>query len=136
MEQHLPNPIVFYDGDCGFCNSSVQFVLNRRKKNVYFLPLQSKRAHDIMQEHGLTIEMNTMYLLNHGKLYQKSSAALRVNLFLRFPFPIFFYLGMVVPRFIRDGVYDQVAKRRHRIKRGFCALPTPDEHRLFLEDLC
>ena len=132
MDNYLNKSIVFYDGDCGFCNSSVQFILNRRKKDVYFLPLQSDSAREIMEKFGITIEMSTMYFLDHGKLYDKSTAALRINLLLRFPYPVFFYLGIIVPRFLRNGVYDQIAKRRHKIKNGFCALPKPEERRLFL----
>jgi predicted DCC family thiol-disulfide oxidoreductase YuxK len=85
-----------------------------------------------MDKYGVTIEMNTMYFLHKEKLYSKSTAALRINLLLRFPYPIFFYLGMIIPRFLRDWLYDQIAKRRHTIKNGFCALPTADERRLFL----
>ena len=133
MENHLNKSIVFYDGDCGFCNSSVQFVLNRRKRDVFFLPLQSYLAVGIMKKHGVTIEMNTMYFLNKGKLYDKSSAVLRVNLLLRFPYPVFFYLGIIVPRFLRNWIYDQIANRRHKIKNGFCVLPKPEERRLFLD---
>lgn len=133
MENQLNKSIVFYDGACGFCNSSVQFVLNRRKKDVFFLPLQSDLAVEIMKKYDVTIEMNTMYFLHQGKLYNKSSAALKINLLLRFPYPIFFYMGIIVPLFIRDWVYDQVAKRRHKIKNGFCALPKPAERRLFLD---
>jgi predicted DCC family thiol-disulfide oxidoreductase YuxK len=133
MENHLNKSIVFYDGDCGFCNSSVQFVLNRRKRDVFFLPLQSDLAVGIMKKHGVTIEMNTMYFLHKGKLYDKSTAALKVNLLLRFPYPVFFYLGIIVPRFLRNWMYDQIAKRRHKIKNGFCALPKPEERRLFLD---
>lgn len=133
MENHLNKSIIFYDGDCGFCNSAVQFVLNRRKKEVYFLKLQSDLASRIMKNYGVLIEMNTMYFLHNGKLYLKSSAALRVNLLLRFPFQVLFYVGIIVPSFIRNWIYDQIAKRRHKIKNGFCALPKPEERRLFLD---
>lgn len=133
MENHLNKSIVFYDGDCGFCNSSVQFALNRRKKDVFFLPLQSDLASEIMKKHGVSIEMNTMYFLHKGMLYDKSDAALRVSLLLHFPYPVFFYLGIIVPRFLRNWIYDQIAKRRHKINIGFCALPKPEERRLFLD---
>jgi len=132
VEKHLNKSIVFYDGECGFCNSSVQFVLNRRKEDVFFLPLQSSLAVEIMKKYGVTIEMNTMYFLHNKKLHQKSSAALRINLLLRAPYPLFFYVGIIVPSFFRNWVYDQVAKRRHKIRNGFCALPKPEEKRLFL----
>ena len=50
------NPIVFYDGDCGFCNSSVQFILNKRKREFYFLPLQSDQAKKILNANGIEIK--------------------------------------------------------------------------------
>ena len=125
--------IIFYDGDCGFCNSSVQFILNHRKKTFYFAALQSDFAKEkIEKDGGEKIEMNTLYFLNHGKLYEKSTAVLRISRGLKGLYPVLFYLGIIFPRFIRDGVYDFVAKRRHKIQPDLCAMPTEEERKFFL----
>jgi predicted DCC family thiol-disulfide oxidoreductase YuxK len=124
--------IVFYDGDCGFCNTSVQLILKNRKVDFYFIPLQSEISHQIMAKFNVEIKMNTLYLLENGKLYKKSTAAIRVAKNLGKIYPVVYYIGMIVPRFIRDWIYDQVAKRRHKIRPGYCAMPLAEEKVFFL----
>ena len=133
-ERDLPERIVFYDGDCGFCNTSVQFVLNKRKRPIYFAALQSKLAEEKLGSRGVSIQMNTLYFLENDKLYQKSSGALRIARHLKGGYPLLYYVGIIFPRFFRDWIYDQVAKRRHKIKPGYCAMPSPDERKLFIGD--
>lgn len=124
--------ILFYDGDCGFCNSSVQLVLNKRRNEFYFLALQKDLAHKIMAKFNEEIQMNTLYLIEDNKLYQKSTAALKIAKNLKGAYPLLYYFGSLVPRFLRDWVYDQVAKRRHNIKPGFCAMPKQKDKQYFL----
>ncbi|WP_107037509.1 thiol-disulfide oxidoreductase DCC family protein [Brumimicrobium mesophilum] len=125
--------IVFYDGDCGFCNTSVQLILKNRKKDFYFIPLQADISQKIMSKFNEEIKMNTLYLFEHGKLYKKSTAAIRIAKNLKSAYPVVFYLGMIVPRAIRDLIYDQIAKRRHSIRPGFCAMPLEEEKVFFLK---
>ena len=133
MELDESKKILFYDGDCGFCNSSVQFVLKHKKNNIYFVTLQSKLAEKSMSKNDITIKMDTLYFLNNNRIYSKSSAALQISKQLKFPYPLFlaFY---IVPPFIRDGLYSFIAKRRHKIKNGFCLLPEAHDKKLFLTD--
>lgn len=123
--------IVFYDGDCGFCNTSVQLILKNRKADFYFIALQSELAHKVMYLFNEEIKMNTLYLLENGKLYRKSTAAIRIAKNLRKLYPFVYYVGLIVPPFIRDWIYDQVAKRRHKIRPGYCAMPLVEEKRFF-----
>lgn len=123
--------LVFYDGDCGFCNSSVQFILNKRKRDFYFCPLQSETASKILSSKGITINMDTIYFFKQGKIYERSSAALQICKGLKggYPMMMAFY---IVPKFIRDGIYNMIAKRRHRIRAGYCAIPSDEEKKLFV----
>jgi predicted DCC family thiol-disulfide oxidoreductase YuxK len=126
------NNIVFYDGDCGFCNTSVQFILKRRKNNsIYFTPLQSDFAIDTLKKNQKKINLDTIYFLRKGKMYDKSSAAFQMAKQLKWPYPlaVVFY---IVPRLIRDGVYDYIANRRHKLKRGFCVIPNEEEKQFFI----
>lgn len=126
--------IVFYDGDCCFCNTSVQFILKHRKKEFYFAALQSDFAKKKIEEgQGVDIEMNTLYYLEKDKLYEKSNAVLRIARGLKGAYPMFYYLGSIFPKFIRDVVYDFIAKRRNKINPGFCALPSEEERKFFLD---
>jgi predicted DCC family thiol-disulfide oxidoreductase YuxK len=126
-------PVVFYDGDCGFCNRSVQFILNHeRGPNLYFCALQSERAKRFFDEHHFPQpDLSTVYFWNAGTLYERSTAGLNVTRFLKAPYS-WLRVFLVVPRFIRDGVYRAIAKRRHRLASQQCALPTPEQRKRFL----
>ena len=127
------NNILFYDGDCGFCNSSVQFVLKHRKHDhIYFATLQSDFAKEILNNKGIIIKLDTLYYLKNNTIYDKSSAALHLVNELTLFFSIFkiFY---IIPKIIRDYVYSLIAKRRHQINNSFCVIPNSEEKKLFLE---
>jgi predicted DCC family thiol-disulfide oxidoreductase YuxK len=76
----------------------------------------------------------TIVLLDAGKTYVKSTAALRIARGLRFPWPLL-YAFVAVPRPVRDLIYDWVARHRYRWfgKRDTCMLPTPELRERFLE---
>lgn len=125
--------IVFYDGDCGFCNKSVQFVLkNEKGKKIHFAALQAEFSVQFFKNKGLEQpNMSTFYFWNGKKMLQKSTAALSLLKYLKMPFPLgaFFW---IIPSLLRDKVYDFVAKRRHKLAAGFCALPSVEERKRFL----
>jgi predicted DCC family thiol-disulfide oxidoreductase YuxK len=133
-ENAVHNPIVFYDGDCGFCNSSVQFILNKRKKAFYFLPLQSERAKELLNQFGVEIKLDTIYYLNNQKLYTRSSAALQICKGLKGGYPLLFGF-YVIPKFLRDPFYNFIAARRHKLRQGYCMIPKPEEQHFFLKQL-
>lgn len=125
------NPIIFYDGDCGFCNSVVQFVLKRRKKDFYFAALQSESAKELLAKKNIEIKLDTIYFISNEKVYNKSSAALQICKGLKGIYPLA-VICYIFPKFIRDVVYDFIAKRRHKLKSGFCAIPQVEEKKFFL----
>lgn len=134
MESNTPKDnLVFYDGDCGFCNSSVQFILAKKKWAFYFSPLQSISAEKILQKHKVKIQLDTIYFLRKGKLYNRSSAALQIARGLKGGYPLLFiFYG--VPKFLRDPVYNLIARNRHRIRAGYCMIPLPEDEQYFLKD--
>jgi predicted DCC family thiol-disulfide oxidoreductase YuxK len=123
---------VFYDGDCGFCNRTVQFILNSEiKPSLFFCALQSEMAKELFAYHHLPPpDMSTFYFYDQ-RFYSKSTAALRLASYLRFPYSLM-RAGWLVPRFIRDWIYDGIAARRQKLAPGFCALPTPEQSQRFL----
>lgn len=125
--------IIFYDGDCGFCNTSVQFVLKHEKRpEIYFSALQSDFAKDFFESNHFPIpDLSTFYFYESEKLYSKSTAGLRVMSYLKFPYPSMIVFR-IFPRIIRDLVYDFIAKRRKRIMKGFCIVPTVEYKARFL----
>jgi predicted DCC family thiol-disulfide oxidoreductase YuxK len=116
--------ILFYDGDCGFCNSIVSFILkHERDHELLFCALQSDQAEVILHSGRVKeIDPNTMYLKDNGRIFSRSDAALRLLKHLNWYCRILIVLKMV-PRKLRDFVYDQIAKRRKRLKKGYCKIP-------------
>ena len=129
----MDKPIIFYDGDCGFCNKTVQFVLNREKnQEIHFSALQSDFAKSFFKKLGVgEIDLSTFYFWDGKKLNNRSTAALKVLNHLKFPYNLG-KTGWLCPRFIRDGIYSMIAKRRMRLAPPFCAIPTPDQAVRFL----
>lgn len=125
--------IVFYDGECGFCQGIVQFVLrNDKKGEIHFAPIQSEFTStffDSLSEPRP--DLSTFYFYSKGKLFKKSSAALRLCLKLKFPFPVLSFF-LIIPFFIRDFVYDIVAKNRFNIASKSCYIPTVEEKSRFI----
>lgn len=122
---------------CNFCNSSVNFILKRDKKKVFkFASLQSDFAGEILRRNGIDeTTLNTLILAEGGtKIYKRSSAALRIAGRLRFPWHLT-YVFIIIPPFIRDFIYDIIARNRYRWfgKRDACRIPTAEERERFVE---
>ncbi len=123
--------IVFYDGDCGFCNKSVQFILKHGKtKEIHFAALQAEFSKQFFAEKNLpTPDLSTFYFWDRD-MYSKSTGALKVLNYIKFPFNLL-KIAWIVPRFLRDKVYETIAKRRHKLAAGFCVLPDSEERKRF-----
>lgn len=126
--------IVLFDGDCNFCNYSVQFIYKRDKKGVFrFASLQSQKGKELLEKHGLqNLGLSSMVLIKNEKAYIKSGAALRICGHLSGLWPLMICF-LIVPPFIRDWVYDQVAKRRKRLIKDKCEIPTGDFKARFID---
>jgi predicted DCC family thiol-disulfide oxidoreductase YuxK len=117
-------PVLFFDGDCGFCNKSVQFVLQHEKQqHLNFVSLQSSFAHDFFKSRKLpSPDLSTFYFFNGTHLFERSTAALKVIYYLKwYCKPIL--IGWIVPKKLRDPLYNFVAKRRTKLAKGFCLIP-------------
>lgn len=130
-------PIVFFDGVCNLCNRSVDFILKRDSKKIFrFVSLQSKIANDLLEMEGVYAQnMRTIILLKNGKIFYRSSAILEIVRQLTAPWPLL-YVFKLVPRFVRDGLYNLVSKNRYSWfgKRDTCRVPSIDERARFLEE--
>jgi predicted DCC family thiol-disulfide oxidoreductase YuxK len=128
-------PVILFDGVCNFCNGAVNFVIKRDKKaRIQFAPLQSEKGRLFARQHGFTQEdMKTFVFIEEGKVYTKSTAALRVCRYLGFLWPLC-YGFIIVPKFIRNGIYDWVAKNRYKWfgKKEMCMMPTPEVRTRFI----
>lgn len=122
-------PVIFFDGFCNLCNGAVQFTIARDSQNVFqFASLQSEFAKVHISSFNIEPQhSNTFILLENGKIYQRSTAALRVAKKLSGLWPIL-YGFVIVPEFIRDGIYNFIAKNRYKWfgKQESCWVPTPE----------
>ncbi len=135
----MPNQrIILFDGVCNLCNSAVKFVLKRDKDSVFkFASLQSDIAKKLLKDFKVSgIDNGTFVLIVDGEVYTRSTAALKVSKHLSGLWPLM-TIFMIVPRFIRDWVYNLVSKNRYRWfgKRDICMIPTPEMKIKFLNEL-
>ena len=134
----MQNKIILYDGVCNMCDSTVQFILNRdQKKEIYYAGLQSAAAKQLLNGYGVKInneQLGTVYYLKNGKVYTKSTAILKVSAELKGAWPLM-AIFLIVPKFIRDGVYDFIAKNRYKWfgRKDYCVLPSAEERSHFLD---
>ncbi len=136
MDSNLKNKtILLFDGYCNLCHSSVQFVLKHEKNNdLYFTSLQSPSGIEILNHYSINPkETDSLVLIEKNKAYIKSSAALRVSKYLKGLYPIAFGL-LIIPSFIRNWVYDYVAKNRYKWygKMDNCLVPDGNLLKRFL----
>lgn len=136
MKNTQDKPIIFFDGVCNLCNSSVQFILKKDTNNVFlFSSLQSDAAKAILLQYNLeNFDLSSIILVEKGIIYQKSTAILRIAKRLA-GISKYAYVFIIVPKFIRDGAYSLIAKNRYKWfgKRDACMLPTAALKLRFLE---
>jgi predicted DCC family thiol-disulfide oxidoreductase YuxK len=128
--------LVLFDGVCNLCNGVVQFVIARDPRGRFqFGALQSAAARRVIEEHGAPDPLpDAIVLVEDGRLYTRSTAALRIARRLTFPWPLA-AVFLAVPRPFRDRAYALVASRRYRWfgRRETCMVPTPELRARFIE---
>ena len=133
MENH---PIVLFDGVCNLCHRTVQFVIAHDSAARFrFAPLQSDAAQRLLRERAAVGPLpDSVALIEGGRLYTRSTAALRIARGLRFPWPLLYGL-IIVPRPLRDVIYDLIARYRYKWfgRRDSCMMPSAKVQGRFLE---
>lgn len=128
--------IVFFDGVCNLCSSFVYFIIKmENNEKIHFCSLQSEYARNILGLKDSFSELNSVYFLKNNKLYHKSSAIIQI---LRTMNPIgnIFILFYVVPKLLRDKLYDFIARNRYLWfgKKEECMVPTKKVYHRFIVD--
>ncbi len=128
--------IVLFDGVCNLCNEAVNFVMRRDPdKNFVFASLQSGIAQELLQYFSKDSKsFDSVVLIKNNQLYKKSRAALEMTRQLKGAW-FLLYIFVIVPPFIRNFVYDIVARYRYKWfgRKEVCPMPTPEERERFLE---
>jgi len=128
--------LLLYDGSCGFCASSVQWVLrNDRRGTLCFAALQGETAKPILARHPELASVDSVVWVGEdGEVRVRSAAAIAVGWYLGGIWGTLATMAAGIPASIRDWGYDQIARHRHKLTRNGpeCLLPTPAERKRFL----
>lgn len=128
--------IIIFDGVCNLCNNTVQKVIKYDKKNIFlFTALQSEKGKEIINYLGIDLsKIDSIILYEPGISYNiKSTAALKIIQDFN-GFRVFGRLFLMTPEYVRNIIYDFIAKRRYKWfgKREKCMIPTPELKAKFL----
>lgn len=127
--------IILFDGVCNLCNGAVTFIIKRDKNDVFkFAALQSDVGQELIAKFNIDTEkVDSIILIDGEKYFSKSAAALRISKELSGAYTLLFGF-IVLPRFIRNSVYDYIAKNRYKWfgKKESCMIPTAELKAKFL----
>ena len=140
------HPILFFDGECNLCTGLVSFIIRHDKKKIFlFAPLQEMGSEfkkalppgmpEIKQIQGDNPDqLSSVVLLYKSQYFLRSGAALQTMKLLGAQWRLL-YAGIIIPRMIRDGIYDLIARNRYKWfgKRNTCVSPTPELMDRFLK---
>jgi predicted DCC family thiol-disulfide oxidoreductase YuxK len=128
--------ILLFDGACNLCNRTVRFIIKRDPLARFkFAPLQSEQGECLLKEFGFPIDkFDFVVYIRKGKCFIKSTALLLVLKDIGGIWELSYTL-IVIPKFIRDFLYNIIAKRRYQLygRKENCMIPTPDIKQRFLE---
>lgn len=131
----MQDPVIFFDGVCNLCNASINYVIDHDPKGYFKLcAIQSEKGEDFLKNYNLTPkEVKTVILFENNRLYTRSVAALKIAKRLKGPVKLT-WIFILVPRFLRDPVYNYIARNRYRWfgKREQCRVPTPEIRNRFI----
>tara|TARA_B110000305_G_C19318724_1_gene577811 strand:+ start:21 stop:437 length:417 start_codon:yes stop_codon:yes gene_type:complete len=130
----LNGNIIFFDGICNYCNGFVRFLIKNDPNEILkFSSIQSSFAKSVFKEKGLKSDLTTIVFLKNGEVLIKSNAIIEILFTINFK--LLGFLIKIVPVFMRDYVYDFVAKKRYSIfgKTEECVLPEKEINHLFIE---
>ncbi|MBL7811665.1 MAG: thiol-disulfide oxidoreductase DCC family protein [Bacteroidetes bacterium] len=131
----MSHPVVLFDGVCNLCNGTVQWLLKRdHKKHLRFAALQGPAAQGLLAVYaGSQPAPDSIVFVYREKVYYKSAAVLRITRMLDWPWKMA-WIFILVPRFIRDFVYDYISSNRYKWfgHKNECWIPSPEWDGRFL----
>lgn len=136
MLSAMHNPVILFDGYCNLCSASVVFILKRERGDSFrFASLQSEYAAKLLSSLNIREKVpDSIVLIENKRYFTRSTAALYILKKLRMPWPLFYILTFI-PRFLRDPLYDTIARYRYKWfgKRKKCFMPNKDVRYKFLD---
>lgn len=135
MTQLAGNKIILFDGVCNYCNAMVNFAIRNDTESILrFAALQSKKGEELRKKYDIDPAIDSVILIDDGKAYTYSDAALRICKYLRWPMKIGYAL-IIVPGFIRQPLYKWIAANRYKWfgRKEQCMIPSKEIRDRFLE---
>jgi predicted DCC family thiol-disulfide oxidoreductase YuxK len=130
----LPDGLVLFDGFCHVCSGGVRFLLTRDHAGLFtYVPCQSSWGHELMERFGIDRDFaETFAFVDNGRILFKSDAG--IASLRRLPGWQWIAIARFVPRFVRDALYDLLARNRYKWfgKRDVCMALPPGTHGRFL----
>ncbi|MED4228963.1 thiol-disulfide oxidoreductase DCC family protein [Neobacillus cucumis] len=126
--------IILFDGECNFCDYSVQFIIKRDPNGLFkFASLQSDIGKELLHKYNTSSNIDSLVLIEDKNCYFKSSAALRVCKNLKGAWKLPYFL-LLIPKPLRDFCYGIIAKNRYKWfgTKESCMLPSPEDRNRFL----
>ena len=141
VETTAEAPVLLYDGVCGFCNKTVQMILDHdRRGTMRFAALQSDYGRGVVGRHAELRGVDSVVFVENSpgggeRVFVRSDAALRVLEYLGGAWRLLLFAARVVPKPVRDFFYDLFARHRYRLfgKYESCMLPPPEVRSRFLD---
>ena len=131
-QQH---PVILFDGVCNLCSGAVAFIIKRDKSARYkFAALQSETGKNFISKFNLSPEkIDSIFLVDNDTYYIKSTAVIKICRDLGALWPLV-YIFILIPKALRDYIYDLVAKNRYRWfgKQEQCLIPGEEIESRFL----
>lgn len=132
----MESKIILFDGVCNLCNGAINFIIKRNSKaTLKFASLQSDTGKQLLKEYNIDpLKTDSIVLIDLNKAFLKSDAALHIAKDLDYAYPLL-YSFMIIPAFIRNSIYDLIARNRYKWfgKKESCMIPTPDLKSRFLD---
>jgi predicted DCC family thiol-disulfide oxidoreductase YuxK len=130
----MEKQIILFDGVCNLCNASVQTIIKLDKNKIFhFASLQSKAGKELTKKYSLE-NYDSVCILKNERAYVKSNAAIQILISIG-GFYKLIYVAYIMPRVVRDGLYDFIAENRYKWfgKKDSCMIPTQELKERFLE---
>jgi predicted DCC family thiol-disulfide oxidoreductase YuxK len=126
--------IVLFDGICNLCNSTISFLIKYdTHQNLHFAAQQTESGENIMKAHQLAKNNSSVLFIKEGIVFDKSDAIIEIAKMLT-GWPSLFKYAFIVPQFLRDSIYNFIAKNRYQMfgKRNTCVIPSAALRNRFL----
>ena len=132
----VDNNIVFFDGVCNYCNGFIRFLIrNDPKENLKFSSIQSTFAKQVFKQESIKNELSTIIFIEDKRIFYRSNAIIEILKKSNSKLRVLGFIIKIVPFFIREYVYEFVAKNRYSIfgKSEECIVPDKEINHLFFD---